>query len=165
MSRIYISDTNIWIDFENASLLTELFQLSFELCCTDFVFNELPTTTKRVLKKHRLLVESVDAGSMVTLFELMARHNNSSLADVSCYFIAQMTGRPLLTGDKRLRTQAETDGVEVFGALWLLDKLVEESIIASHQAAEALELMITQGARLPQQECNRRIAAWKLHKK
>lgn len=117
MTRIYISDTNIWIDFENADLLPALFKLSLELCCTDFVFRELPEKTRKILKKHRLLIETVDAGDMGALFALMTTHNNSSLADVSCYFVAQATGRPLLTGDKRLRTQAETDGVEVFGAL------------------------------------------------
>lgn len=31
MSRIYISDTNIWIDFRNAGLLDELFELPFIL--------------------------------------------------------------------------------------------------------------------------------------
>ena len=41
MSRIYISDTNIWIDFNNAGLLDELFRLPFALCCTDFVLEEL----------------------------------------------------------------------------------------------------------------------------
>lgn len=35
--QVYISDTNIWIDFRNAGLLGALFDLPFELCSTDFV--------------------------------------------------------------------------------------------------------------------------------
>lgn len=165
MSRIYIGDTNIWIDFENADLLPALFRLSLELCCTDFVFNELPEATRRVLKMHLLLVETIDASDMASLFELMTKHNNSSLADVSCYFVAQATGRPLLTGDKRLRAQAQTDGVEVFGALWLLDRLIEESVIPAVVAADALESMLDQGARFPLHECHKRVAAWRHLKK
>lgn len=42
MSRIYISDTNIWIDFNNAGLLNELFQLPLTFCCTEFVLG-VPT--------------------------------------------------------------------------------------------------------------------------
>lgn len=165
MSRIYISDTNIWIDFENASLLAELFLLSLELCCTDFVFNELPATTRNVLKKHRLVIETIDATQMDSLFALTSKHNNSSLADVSCYFIAQSTGHPLLTGDKRLRAQAQSDGIEVFGALWLLERLIDEAVIAAPEAADALEMMIEQGARFPRHECVKRIAAWRTQKK
>ena len=41
MSKIYISDTNIWIDFRNAGLLEELFRLPLTLCCTDFVLHGL----------------------------------------------------------------------------------------------------------------------------
>ncbi|MDI3272008.1 PIN domain-containing protein [Pseudomonas sp. MDT1-16] len=41
MSLIYISDTNIWIDFRNAGLLEQMFNLPFTLCCTDFVLHEL----------------------------------------------------------------------------------------------------------------------------
>lgn len=37
MTRVYVSDTNIWIDFRHAGLLDELFLLDLTLCCTDFV--------------------------------------------------------------------------------------------------------------------------------
>lgn len=39
--QVYISDTNIWIDFRNAGLLDALFDLPFQLCSTDFVLSEL----------------------------------------------------------------------------------------------------------------------------
>ena len=45
MSRIYVSDSNIWIDFQNADLLDELFGLPFQLGCTDFVIHELLAPT------------------------------------------------------------------------------------------------------------------------
>ncbi|WP_308908150.1 hypothetical protein [Pseudomonas canadensis] len=57
MSLIYISDTNIWIDFRNAGLLEQMFKLPFTLCCTDFVLYELKDIFHDELLAQGLLVE------------------------------------------------------------------------------------------------------------
>jgi rRNA-processing protein FCF1 len=161
MSLIYISDTNIWIDFRNAGLLEQMFRLPFNLCCTDFVLRELQDFPREELVARGLLVESLDECGVSRLFQLKIEHNNSSLADVSCYLLAQQSGRPLLTGDGRLRRQATRDGLQVYGALWLLDRMVESELIIPTQAADALESMVLRGARLPPAECHARIATWR----
>lgn len=160
MGRVYISDTNIWIDFRHAGLLEHLFRLPFTLCSTDFVLAELQDMQHDVLIGHGLLVERMDDAAMGRLFTLMATQNNSSLADVSCYLLAQDTGRPLLTGDGRLRKQALRDGLEVFGVLWLLDQLVAHGVISAAQAGRGLQMMLAHGARLPSAECQVRMTAW-----
>jgi hypothetical protein len=38
---VFVSDTNIWIDFEKVGLLDKLFSLPFQYWTTDFVANEL----------------------------------------------------------------------------------------------------------------------------
>ncbi|WP_460089308.1 PIN domain-containing protein [Pseudomonas sp. S2_E02] len=111
MSLIYISDTNIWIDFRNAGLLEQMFRLPFTLCCTDFVMQELEDFPHDELLDQGLIIESLDEASVMRLYGLRVEHNNSSLADVSCYLLAQETRRPLLTGDGRLRRQAQRDGL------------------------------------------------------
>lgn len=131
---VYVSDTNIWIDFRHAGLLEVLFDLPFKLCFDD--------------------------AGVARLFELTSTHNNSSLADVSCYQLAKDTGRPLLTGDGQLRKQALKDRLTVHGALWLLDRLVEHGTVTPTQAAIGLESMLDRGARLPQEECRRRLHDW-----
>ncbi|HEY4080655.1 MAG TPA: hypothetical protein VGM81_08165 [Burkholderiaceae bacterium] len=161
MSRVYVSDTNIWIDFRNAGLLDELFRLPITLCCTDFVMNELADFDHSALIRSGLVIEALDASAMPQLLTLTAAHNNSSLADVSCYFLAQATGRPLLTGDGRLRKQALHDGLEVHGALWLLDALVVHKVIQTARAALALEDMLSRSARLPHAACQARLSRWK----
>lgn len=160
MSRIYVSDTNIWIDFRNAGLLNELFQLPFTLCCTEFVISELQDLQCEVLIQRGLQVEQLDGDVIARLNTLMQAHNNSSLADVSCYLLAKESGRPLLTGDGQLRKQAVRDKLDVHGALWLLDQLVEHSIVQAHQAAEGLRQMLRHGARLPHDACQERLATW-----
>lgn len=161
MTRIYISDTNIWIDFRNAGVLDELFRLPFRLCCTDFVLRELKDLPTQALVAQGLIVETLEGNAVGELYGLCAAHRNSSLADVSCYYLATRTGYPLLTGDGRLRKQAAKDGIEVFGALWLLDRLVEHALIPSHRAAEALQAMLDHGARLPHAECQQRLHDWR----
>jgi hypothetical protein len=161
MSRVvYVSDTNIWIDFRHAGLLEQLFRLPFRLCSTDFVLNELQDIQHELLLAHGLLVERMNEAAMGRLFNLMAAHNNSSLADVSCYLLAQDTGWPLLTGDGRLRKQALADGLQVFGALWLLDQLVAHAVVSPAEACRGLQAMLMHGARLPGGECQARISAW-----
>jgi len=161
MSRIYISDTNIWIDFNNAGLLDELFQLPFTFCCTEFVLDELNNFDHSALLARGLLVEPLDDAAVIKLYGLMAEHNNSSLADVSCYFLAHETTRPLLTGDGRLRKQAQKDGLEVHGALWLLDRLVEHAVIPTKHAADCLDRILLKSARLPHAECQSRLQQWR----
>lgn len=160
MSRVYVSDTNIWIDFRNAGLLDQLFQLPLTLCCTDFVLHELQDVQGDALIANGLIVETMNEEATTRLFSLMAAHNNSSVADVSCYLLAQDTGRPLLTGDGRLRRQAVTDGLEVFGALWLLDQLVAHAVVSPAEAVRGLQAMLARGGRLPGAECNARMASW-----
>ncbi|PYC20254.1 nucleotide-binding protein [Aquipseudomonas alcaligenes] len=161
MSRVYISDANILIDFRNAGLLEALFELPIVLCCTDFVIRELKDISRSELERLGLRVEVIEAQGIPRLYELRMQHNNSSLADVSCYFLAQETGRPLLTGDGRLRRQAIQDGLQVHGALWLLDQLLAAEIVTHDGAADALDCMIMRGARFPLAECQARLAAWR----
>jgi predicted nucleic acid-binding protein len=161
MSRVYVSDTNIWIDFRHAGLLEALFELPFTLCCTDFVMHELADFDHQSLVERGLLIETLDGAAIAQLFALMATHNNSSLTDVSCYLLAQRTGRPLLTGDGQLRKRATSDGLQVHGALWLLDQLVSTQVIEPARAAKALQAMLDGNARLPRAECQARLALWR----
>lgn len=160
MNSIYISDTNIWIDFRHAGLLEVLFALPFTLCCTDFVLAELSDFDHEDLIVRGLKVLELDEESIAGLTGLKAEHNNSSLADVSCYHLAMQSRFPLLTGDGQLRKQALKDGIQVHGALWLLDKLVELGLISRQRAHDSLSLMLAANARLPKPECNIRFTAW-----
>lgn len=157
---VYISDTNIWIDFRNAGLLDALFDLPFQLCSTDFVLSELQDFDPQALLQRGLMVHGLDESATARLFGLMTAHNNSSLADVSCYLLAQDTGHALLTGDGRLRKQAIQDGLQVHGALWLLDQMVSHKVTTPKTAAQGLKSMLERGARLPGTECQARLKDW-----
>jgi len=65
-----------------------------------------------------------------------------------------------VTGDNSLRKAAEAEGVTVRGVLWVLDELVAAAAVTPARAAEGLRTMLAQGARLPSDECRRRLGAW-----
>lgn len=161
MPLVLISDTNIWIDFERAGLLEELFRLPFEFCTTDFVCSELRSPSAELLERLGLRIISIQSKEIPELYPLRDELNNSSLADISCFYIARRDGRRLLTGDGRLRQAATAAGLEIRGALWLLDMLVEHAVISPDRAATALEQMLASRARLPEEECLRRIEMWR----
>lgn len=158
--QVYISDTNIWIDLRNAGLLDAMFDLPLTLCCTDFVLSELKDFDHQHLLARGLVVETLDELATAALFPLMQAHNNSSLADLSCYQLAQQTGHALLTGDGRLRKQAKADGLQVHGALWLLDQMVMHQIIEPKNAATSLQSMLDSGAWLLMDDCQKRLTLW-----
>ncbi|RQS22868.1 MULTISPECIES: PIN domain-containing protein [unclassified Burkholderia] len=162
MTKVYVSDTNIWIDFHHAALLNELFRLPFSLCCTDFVASELDVPKLTPLVELGLIVESINESDVQQLFTLTQQHKNPSLADMSCYFLAKKSGLPLLTGDGQLRKLAKDERVEVRGALWLLDQMVEHAVIEACRAAEALRTMLQKNARLPEKECQIRLERWEM---
>jgi predicted nucleic acid-binding protein len=159
--RVYISDTNIWIDFDHAGLLDALFALPFTFVSTDFVVQELNDPAPAGLVERGLMVEVLPGEILGELFVLKGQHDNISLSDLSCFWVARQRQYPLLTGDARLRRLAEQAGLQVHGALWLLDKLVEHGVTPRVQAAAGLRAMLACDARLPASACEERLAAWK----
>lgn len=159
--RVYVSDTNIWIDLGNVGLLEATFQLPHSFASTDFVLNELPPRDRRRLQALGLDIVVMGGDQMSLLQALAVQHNNSSLADVSCYLLARRNGHALLTGDGRLRRRAASEGIPVHGVLWILDQLIACGIVTAAGAAAGLQAMLAAGARLPEADCRHRLAAWR----
>jgi hypothetical protein len=67
---------------------------------------------------------------------------------------------PLITGHWRLNDLANVNGVSVHGVLWVLDEMVHFKALTPRQAAAGLKQMLDLGARLPLDECSKRLASW-----
>lgn len=160
-TKVLVSDTNIWIDLHRSGLLEAAFHLPHAFATTDFVWRELHTPPGPALTEMGLRVETIDSDEVQALLELRHTLNNSSLADVSCYFLAWERGWTLLTGDGALRRSARQAEIEVRGVLWLLDELQRNRVLTEQRLAEALISMLEQGARLPHAECQMRLDSWR----
>ena len=161
MPTVLVSDTNIWIDFERAGKLQLIFRLPYQFSTTDFVASELGNEVCTQLVALGLSVVSLDSNGIRELQQLKLELRNPSLADLSCYYVAKRDGSTLLSGDRKLREAAQAANIEVFGTLWMLDRLVEHQILAAEDAAASLEAIIKANGRLPANECAARLKRWR----
>jgi predicted nucleic acid-binding protein len=160
-TKILVSDTNIWIDLHHSGLLETVFQLPHQFVTTEFVWRELRKPPGQQLTDLGLGIEIINSTEISTLFDLKQTLNNSSLADVSCYFVARERGWALLTNDGALRKSGHNAELEVRGILWILDELAQAQILSSAESADALDLMRSTGSRLPDAECLQRLKKWR----
>ena len=158
--KILVSDTNIWIDLHRCGLLEIVFQLPHQFVTTEFVWRELRQPPGTRLTNLGLLLEPLDQDEILELFDLRAELGNSSIPDVSCYLTARNRNWTLLTGDKAVRNSGFEAELEVRGVLWLLDELYEHNLANGNTLADSLQAMLDRGARLPESECEHRIALW-----
>ncbi|MEQ6887013.1 hypothetical protein [Salicola sp. Rm-C-2C1-2] len=159
--KILVSDTNIWIDLHRCGLLETVFQLPHQFVTTEFVWRELRQPPGTRLTNLGLLLEPLDQDEILELFDLRAALGNSSIPDVSCYLTARNRNWTLLTGDKAVRNSGFEAELDVRGTLWLLDELYEHNLANGDTLATGLEEMLERGARLPQSECEHRLALWR----
>lgn len=159
-SKILVSDTNIWIDLHHSNLLEKVFQLPYQFVTTDFVWQELRKPPGQHLEDLGLTIEILNGDETQELFALRQSLNNSSLADVSCYFVAIERGWTLLTNDRALRKSGRRASLDVRGILWILDELEQHKVLSTIELFNALNAMLEAGARLPKDECRRRLAKW-----
>jgi len=160
-TKILVSDTNIWIDLHRCNLLETVFELPHQFVTTEFVWRELRKPPGQQLTDLGLTIEALSRSETLQLFDLKQSLNNSSLADVSCYFVARERGWTLLTNDGDLRKSGHQAELDVRGVLWILDELEFHRVLSPAKLASALASMLYSGARLPDEECDKRLTKWR----
>ena len=165
MEKVVISDTNILIDLYQTSLLGVFFALPVEIHTMDMVVAEMKTSPLReaigeLIRKGVLLVDNIDQEQMQDVLKL--KSGNLSITDCAVLYTAKAHQWTLLTGDKKLRSKAESIGVSVRGILYVFDELMSASKIDPSYAAEKLELLSRGNKRLPHAEVEIRLRNWTL---
>ncbi len=169
MKKIVVNDTNVFIDLLYVGLLDKFFRLPWEIHTTDLVMLELvkegQKETVEVYETMGFLnVAKFDFDEVLEINKLLKRFEsktNVSLTDCSVWYYAKQNSYALLTGDRKLRNSALSEGVEVHGIIYVFDALVESKIIPVSMAHERLELLKEHNPRLPQNEIDKRLKLWK----
>ena len=161
---IVVHDANILIDLYETDLLTSFFLMGFTSHSTNLALYEIeqqicPHVQNGQIQQHTLTPEQLE--QIVKIQAALGR--GLSFPDCSVLWLAQKLGNDarLLTGDNKLRQCAKESGVMVHGILWILDQLVEKKIVSATEMAGKLEKLLVLGSRLPKEECQKRINAWK----
>jgi len=155
------TDTNVWIDLDIAGLTDLIFRLPISLQAPDVIVAELERPDGAALVERGLQIRELTGNQVLEVVRLADRYLRPSRSDLFALVLARSQGATLLTGDRHLRSAAESEGVKVHGTLWLLDQMVEAAILEPQEAVARLLRMLEASRRLPGEEVERRLRSWR----
>ncbi len=83
------------------------------------------------------------------------------ITDKSVLWKSLKLGCPILTGDRKLRLEAEGRGVKVHGTIWVITRLVEDGLIDKSKGVELLETLKEVNSSLPFDEIDNLIKSYR----
>lgn len=162
--KVAVKDANLLIDLVEADLLGHWFKLGIETYTTNLVLHEITRSSQREIVgqfvKAGLLNVHVLAPGTMPLAAALALTWKMSIADASAMHLAQELKAALLTGDGAVRRAAQALRIEVHGVLWVLDLLVERSVITPALARISLSALMAGNSFLPRLDCQERLSRW-----
>jgi predicted nucleic acid-binding protein len=159
---LLISDANILIDIEDGHLTPIVFRLPYEIAVPDILFELELREQHSYLLEAGLKVKSLTPESVKKAESLTAQYSRPSMMDHSALALAIQEQCPLLTGDKDLRVVAKKEGVEVHGTIWIVEQLLNQTLIQLHAAKASFDIMQAKGSRLPYAEVEKLLNKWEL---
>jgi hypothetical protein len=161
--RLLISDANIIIDMNTGGLLRLMFRFDATFAVPDILFeeelrvdhSELPRLGLELLELRENTVQHADR-----LIEKY-RSLGASINDLLALALAWQEKCPILTGDHRLRTAGQTEGIDVHGTLWLIEQMFQARTINYRQVEAGYEKMRAAGRRLPWDDVERQLRGFK----
>lgn len=160
--KLIIKDTNVFFDIISISALPEFFALDFEICTTDFVVREILESYQKeqiesFIRAKKLIVFKLTANEIEEIQNFATRRFFKGITNKTVLWKSHQLNCPLLTGDKKLRNEAEDLKIEVHGSIWVIKSIVEREIISKSKGAELLEKLKLINASLPQDEIDKLI--------
>lgn len=164
MQTIAVQDANILIDLIKTGLFDHCLALPFSFTTTNIIMDELIEEQAAVIEPHinsgKFTVIKITSEELVEIILLSEENTSLSEQDWSAYYYAHKKSSLLLTGDKRLRTIAESKRIVVCGILWVFDRLVENAILSEEEACTNLKILKNINKRIPQTEYEKRVKTW-----
>lgn len=157
----YVVDTSILIDVHLGKIVTQFFTLPYTFVAPDVIIAELHEPEGKILLSLGLQQKDLTGEQVKEVIRLRKQYRKPSVNDLFALVLARMLAAPLLTNDGSLRRACIQENIPVHGTLWILDEMVERTIISHHKAITALKRMCDQGSRLPQDECGKRFERWR----
>jgi rRNA-processing protein FCF1 len=160
--KLFITDTNVFFDLMNIEALPEFFGLDFEICTTDFVVNEIlrleqAEQIQNFIRSKQLTVFSFSSDEIDEVVNLKTKRMLRRIADKSVLWKAFQLKCQLLTGDKSLRSEAEENGLEVHGSIWVVMKILDAELLSTEKGIELYERLKIVNDSLPKEEIEKLI--------
>ena len=164
--KLIITDTNIFFDIISIGALPEFFSLDYDICTTVFVIDEIKRSDQReaievFIRAKEITVIEFTAEEIGEIHGLQTNKNFKGITDKSVLWKSLQLDCPLLTGDRKLRKEAEDQGVEVHGTIWVIRGLVDNELIDSRKGIHLLETLKRVNSSLPAVEIDNLIRQYK----
>jgi predicted nucleic acid-binding protein len=158
--NLIITDTNVFFDIIGIGALPEFFALDFEIYTTDFVIQEILESDQQLqiesfIRSKSLNVFKFTAEELVEIKNFQTQRIFKGITDKTVLWKSHQLKCPLLTGDKKLRNEAEDLNIEVHGSIWVINELVEKQIVTAIQGIELLEKLKLINSSLPLDEIDK----------
>lgn len=166
--KVAVADACIFIDLYDLRLTSALFGLQIEIHTSVDVFNELHAHQQELLSAYRVSGKlSTHSISDEDRFDIMTRPYPVGLTmnDKTVLYLAQKIDAVVLSGDKLVRKTAGKAGIEYHGILWIIDQLIDRSLISKKEGIARMEQLLGTNSFFyanPElsEEIQKRIAQW-----
>lgn len=157
--KLLISDANIIIDIIAGELTAAMFALDYEYAVPDILYaDELEEQHSNIVQAGLKLIElSPESVNTANAYFQQNTASRVSANDCMALALAQQEACNLLTGDAKLKQLAMTQGVTVYGTLWLVERMLVGKHINVEGAQAAYQKMEDDGSRLPIKEIQKQI--------
>lgn len=161
---VIVSDTSVLIDLERGQLLEAAFSCGLTMAVPDLLYQvELAPYNGEYLQRLGLGVLALAPTEVAFAQTIKNERNALSLPDCFALSCALRADHALVTGDKLLRTEAESRSAQVYGLLWVLDHMANSGLVALELVREGLTKIAGHPrCRLPKSEVANRLDRWKV---
>lgn len=140
-TKIIITDTNIITDLDNANLLEDFIKLD-NVYISDMVKNdEINFKTGEIKLINKLKIMEATPIQLLEISLISSAEKQLSTCDILNYIIARDNNCILATGDNRLKTFAEKNGVEVIRTLKVISLMAKHNYISIDKAIKGSKLL------------------------
>jgi len=159
---ILVSDTSVLIDLERGGLLEAAFSCGLTMVVPDLLYErELAEENGPLLRRLGLGIVALAPDEVAFAQQLRTRRPSLSLADCFALSCARRPNHALVTGDRLLRTEAQSWQCQVRGLLWILDQMEASRKISAGMLHEGLtRISIHPRCRLPKVDVLARLQRW-----
>jgi predicted nucleic acid-binding protein len=166
--KLAISDACIFIDLLELELIPLFFEQDFEIHTSVNVMNELNVAQNEILQPYKI-AGKLSVHNILEAERLVIDKANYpaslSLSDKTVLFLAEKHDAIILSSDKTVRHNAKIRSIEYHGMLWILDTLLEKSLLTKDIAITKLRFMLShnliyQNNKELMNEINKRIKNW-----
>ena len=139
--KIIITDTNIITNLNNTNILEKFVRLD-NVYISDMIKNdEVNSDTGNVNIIDKFKTISATTEQITEIFQISQKVSGLSQYDIINYIIARDNNAILATGDKKLKTFSENNGVGVIRTLKIIKLMKINNIISKNEAISACTLL------------------------